>query len=104
MKLNNIFSKDKKQRLTKEIIKKALDEEKEKDPNCTFKPNLITANYASSASKDDGNDFNFIDRAKMWIERRDFKLSKHRQKDENKDLEECTFQPVNLILRRKKYF
>jgi len=72
-----------------------LDEERQNDVQCTFKPHLFSTNmnYTNKLDKDT----NVIDRNKIWLEQKESKLNKIRKNDENKDLEECTFQPLTKV-------
>lgn len=76
-------------------MKKNLDQERENDSNCTFKPQLL-ANNSHYNNKID-KDTTVIDRNKIWLEQKESKLKKIRKNDENKDLEECTFQPLTTV-------
>ena len=87
--------KDKKQREIKEIMKKTLDEERQNDINCTFKPQIFSNNNQFNGKFD--KDTNVIDRNKVWLEQKESKLKKIRKNDENKDLVECTFQPLTTV-------
>ena len=86
---------DKKQREIKEIMKKNLDEERQNDINCTFKPQIFSNNQHYNMKFD--KDATVIDRNKIWLEQKESKLKKIRKIDENKDLEECTFQPLTTV-------
>ena len=76
-------------------MKKNLDEERQNDINCTFKPQLFSNNQHYNNKFD--KDANVIDRNKIWLEQKESKLKKIRKIDENKDLEECTFQPLTTV-------
>ena len=76
-------------------MKKTLDEEREHDIQCTFKPQMFSNNNQYNNKFD--KDTNVIDRNKIWLEQKESKLKKIRKHDENKDLEECTFQPITTV-------
>ena len=76
-------------------MKKNLDEERENDINCTFKPQLFSNNNQFNNKLD--KDTNVIDRNKLWLDQKESKLNKIRKNDENKDLEQCTFQPLTTV-------
>lgn len=76
-------------------MKKNLDEERQKDVNCTFKPQIISNGIVFNNKYD--KEINVIDRNKIWLQQKESKLQKIRKNDENKDLEECTFQPIIMV-------
>jgi hypothetical protein len=74
-------------------------EEMEMD-ECTFHPNInkdgsYSHRYNSSLTIDRFREYKgcFADRAHKWQERKDKKISKERDMQVSKELEECTFKP-----------
>jgi hypothetical protein len=61
------------------------DEEKE----CTFQPKL-NSNFQFYHAE---NNLNMLDRFKIWHEQKQEKLASEREREKDKDIEECTFKP-----------
>lgn len=71
-------------------MRKALADEKEEDPECTFQPKISEkSQQIVSQMKPD-----FIERNNMWMEQKKEKLKeKESSSKDNKEMIHCTFQP-----------
>lgn len=71
-------------------MRKALADQQEDDPECTFQPKISEkSQQIVSQLKPD-----FIERNNMWIEQKREKLKeKESSSKDNKELIHCTFQP-----------
>lgn len=67
-----------------EIEKEALE-----NNECTFQPQLNTNAYNNQREYKNG----ITDRSRLWIERKEKKIEKEREVANDRELEQCTFQP-----------
>ena len=71
-------------------MRKALVDEQEEDPECTFQPKISEkSQQIVSQMKPD-----FIERNNMWLKQRDDKMKeKETSSKDTKEMIHCTFQP-----------
>lgn len=62
------------------------------DEECTFKPQILSTPKSSKLLP-------FDERVKLWSSQKELKIEKSKQKDADKDLEDCTFQPKIVICK-----
>jgi hypothetical protein len=76
-------------------MRKALADDQEDDPECTFQPKISEKSQQIVSQLKPS----FIDRNNMWLEQRKEKLKdKESVTNENKDMIHCTFQPQIVSL------
>ena len=85
-----LYQMNQRKQEAREIIKKIVDEEKEDDPNCTFKPNLISqqnSSYKNFSKRDP------YENARVKQREMEVKITNHKKMKEQMEMQQCTFQP-----------
>ena len=76
-------------------MRRALADEKEEDPECTFHPKISEkSQQLVSQTRPD-----FMERNVMWLEQKKEKLKQRGANKEDKDYIHCTFQPQVVSLQ-----
>ena len=67
---------------------------KKENKECTFSPKKFNKFIIQTESESGKNIDNFINRQNKWLEKRSLSLEGMKEKKNNKDIEECYFEPL----------
>lgn len=76
-------------------MKRALAEEDQEDPECTFHPKI---SEQSQQIVEKNNRPNFIERNELWMNQKEENLRRRGENREDKELLLCTFTPYTVII------
>lgn len=101
-----LYEKAKEARVAKNELIKEFESQKDEDPECTFKPRLISAYHSrlngSPQAVDQEGILPFHERSKVWKERVDSRVTETRETHKDRDLHGCTFRPDILKTQGKE--
>jgi len=89
-----LYAKAIQSRAAKEELRKESEAQKD-DPECTFRPQIATNAYNNRQSSPSGNNdiLSVHERNRLWQNKKLNKMSEARDRNKDRDLVACTFQP-----------